>query len=250
MDPLFTVAMRRGVSAEGATVLVGTPGLGLVGVIASQYVSQHLGMTLVGGVHSVVMPPIATVDGGRPLPTIRLFFAHARRGRKMQRLVVVTGETAIEDEWAMHVADAIVTWGRKRRVACIVALDGIVVEDKQHDNAVFGVAALEKGIPMLVKQDVQALPDGVLGGMAGALLQSGMRHEVNTIALLAETTPGSPDAGAAARLVQVLDRMVPGMTIEADPLIQQSAEIEASIKQLREKLDAERRRGETGAMYG
>lgn len=248
----YVVRTKPGVDVKDALVIVGTPGLGLVGSIAAQYIVQHLQMPLVGGVYSMLLPTAASVQGGRPMPPIRIYAVERRTvlGFGAERLVVITSDQEIPADQAMLFADSLVEWAKRAKVRALVNADGIMVETEAEDDIVVGVAALDEGAQALEKQGVVPLAGGVAGGVTGALLQRGQRHDVNTLAMLAETAPGYPDAKAAARLVEILDRMVPGIKIDAAPLLKEAESIEQTVRHMKEQLETETQTGDTsGAMY-
>jgi uncharacterized protein len=53
--------------------LIGVPGIGLVGVIASSYIARTLNMKEVGYLESDLFPPIIVVHKGNPKPPIRIY---------------------------------------------------------------------------------------------------------------------------------------------------------------------------------
>lgn len=240
MDPRFTVHVPKEIDVKDALLIVGTPGLGLVGTIASQYAVGHLDMRLAGGIHSPGLPPRATIVNGRPLPPMRLHFAQerARLAFGCDKLLVLTTEVPVEDAAAPYFAEAVVAWAKERRVRAVVALDGILVESEADDDIVVGVPSSDSAAKLIDDQKVPTLPSGYVGGVVGALLHAGQRHGLDVVGLLAETAPGFPDAKAAARLVEILDRMVPGIKIETAPLLAEAELIEEQIRQQRERQES------------
>lgn len=89
-----------------------------------------------------------------------------------------------------------------------------------------------------------------MGGVAGALLQAGARAGVDVLALLAEAKPDGADARAAARLVQVLDRMIPAIELDLGPRLRQAEAIEATVRKAQESMQRESsRRADDASMY-
>ena len=251
MDPArFSVELHQDVDASGALVIVGAPGLGLVGSIATRYVVQLLKMPLVGGVYSTRFPPVVQVAEGRIVPPVRIHATKAkgRFGFDSDRLFVVHTEADLSAEWVSDLAHALAEWARGAGCQTLAVVDGIYVADESEDDMVVGVAALPQGAKALEQQKVGLLPGGTVGGVSGALLQAGARTGMNVVALLAEAKPGSADARAAARLVQILDRMIPAIHIEVGPLLRQAEGIEAAVRRLQDTMhDPASRRDD--AMY-
>lgn len=152
MDPArFSVELHQDAEPRGALVIVGAPGLGLVGAIASKYLVQLLDMPLVGGVYSSRLPPVVNVGDGRILPHVRVYAAEARGrfGFEADRLFVVHTELKIANEWVQDLAYALAEWARVEGVRTLAVLDGIYVSDEASDDVVLGVAALPEGAKAL-----------------------------------------------------------------------------------------------------
>lgn len=256
MDPRFTVHVPPEFDVKDALLIVGTPGLGLVGTIASQYAVRHLKMRPAGGIHSPSLPPRATIVNGRPMPPIRLHFAHeqTRLPFACDKLLVLTTEMAVEEAAAPFLAEAIGSWARAARVRAIVVLDGILVEAEEGaepGDLVVGVPSSDTAAKLLEAEKVDALQSGFVGGLVGALLHAGERHGVDVVALLAEASANVPDARASVRLVEILDRMVPGIKIETAPLLKEAETIEAMVREQVKRQDAmPSTAGEGTYMYG
>ncbi len=239
------------IELKDALLVVGAPGLGLVGAITTQYIVHHLKMRRIGSLHGSFLQPAAVVVEGRSAPPVRVFLSESAPtfGNGCERLVSVTFETVLEEDDMDAVADALVMWAREKECRLIVAPDGVTVEDDTPGERVWGAASSDGGIEFLRKENVDLFPSGVVGGLTGALLNAGERHGVDTITLLAETSPGYPDAHAAVRLVEVLDRGTPSTKIETAPLVEEAERIEAQVRSMRAEMEAKSKRGDGTSMF-
>ena len=245
----FSVQLREGTEARSALVILGAPGLGLVGAIATRYLVNQLKMQLVGGVYSTRLPPTVGVRGGGIVPQIGIYATEPRGrfGFDAERLVVIHTEAELPEEWLQELAHALAAWAKGSKCKILAVVDGILVPDESSDDVVLAVATLPEGARALEQLGVSALAAGTVGGIAGALLQAGTRAGLNVVALLAETKPTHPDAGAAARIVQILDGMVPAIKIEIEPLLKEAELIEAKVREAQSKASA--RSVRTDTMY-
>ncbi len=73
--------------------------------------------------------------------------------------------------------------------------------------------------------------DGVIGGVSGALLVEGLPAKIPVGALLVSATDaGYPDHRAAAKLIEVVDQLLPHVKIDTRPLRTQAELIERALR--------------------
>ncbi|MCG2826159.1 MAG: PAC2 family protein, partial [Thermoplasmatales archaeon] len=87
-------------------------------------------------------------------------------------------------------------------------------------------------------------------GVAGVLLNEGRRANFDVISLLAETRTGMPDARAAAKIIEGIDRLILSIKIDVKPLYKEAERIEKYLRALREKSKPAAEPGLTPQMYG
>lgn len=75
----------------------------------------------------------------------------------------------------------------------------------------------------------------MITGITGILLNEGRRMDFDVITLVAEVRPDIPDARAAAKVIEVIDKIVPTIKIDVKPLYKEAEKIEGFIKKLREQ---------------
>lgn len=218
--------------------IVGLPTLGLVGTITAQYLVDQLEMPEVGGVYSRGFPPVGRISGGRSGFPVRLHAVEARCGLDLtcEHLVVGVSEFLPGPASVYDLSQALTAWADGADASALVVPDGLLVPGEEREE-IHGVAALEGGIGTLEAAGVDPLEEGILGGFSAAVIADGRRRGMNAISLLAESSPEHPDARAAARLVKVLDRLVPDIPIETKPLLEEAKRIEAKTQALREQID-------------
>lgn len=236
---------------EDPLVVVGFPSQGLVGAIVATYVVPALEMQLVATLDSPHFPPVASIRGGRALAPVQFYASTKQCGLdgECDQLVVVRSDVMPPPEHADAVAGEVLDWAAEAGAKAVVTLEG-APSDNGHDK-VFAVANLHAALD-LERLGVEAFPDGAVSGMSGALLTEGNAREVPVVCLFTPVNPKLPDAAGAARLVDVTDRLVPGIKIDAEPLEEQARKFEAEIRaSLKEQQKAMRREPEERQMmYG
>jgi predicted ATP-grasp superfamily ATP-dependent carboligase len=68
--------------------------------------------------------------------------------------------------------------------------------------------------------------------------------------LLAETRTGMPDARAAAKIIEGIDRLIPSIKIDVKPLYEEAGRIENYLRTMREKSKPAAEPSLTPQMYG
>lgn len=75
------------------------------------------------------------------------------------------------------------------------------------------------------------MDNGVIGGVSGALLVEGLEAKMPVGALLVSATDaGYPDHRAAARIIEVIDQVLPHFKIDTGPLRSQAEMIERALR--------------------
>lgn len=249
-QPLVEVHTQDGIDLSEAMVVVGAPTLGLVGTITTRYLVERLDLALVGGLRSPRFPPVSIIHEGRPSLPIRLYHLPARCGAELecQRLIVVTAEFMPGVELIHGMTEALIEWALAQEAQAMLVPDGLVVQDtEQTGQEIRGVAALDSGMELLAKLDVEPVPEGMISGLSASLLYDSERLGLNTLCLLAESHPDHPDARAAARVVEIFDRLIPDIDISTTPLLEEAEAIENQVRSLRQQLAEKASEAQDGA---
>ncbi|MCK4970267.1 MAG: PAC2 family protein, partial [Thermoplasmata archaeon] len=107
------------------------------------------------------------------------------------------------------------------------------IESKIKNLELFGVGSTPRARNLLDENDISPFIEGVITGVAGVLLNEGKRRDFDVVSLLAEAHSNYPDARAAARIIEVLDRLVLNIHIDSKPLYKEAEAIENQIKSIR-----------------
>lgn len=105
---------------------------------------------------------------------------------------------------------------------------------------------------MLERLKVPPQKEGVLVGLGGVLLYAARANGQPALCLLAETREGFPDARGAAKLLEILQPLVPLLKIDERPLLEQAQVLEAMFRaQIERSKKAERELAPpTDVMFG
>jgi predicted ATP-grasp superfamily ATP-dependent carboligase len=216
----------------GATVLSSFPSAGLAATVAAHYIIRTLNLPRIGIMDASESLPIAVVQSGEVQPPMRVY------GRP--DLAVVVSEFPPAVSAVAPIAAAILDGAEARQARGVVCLEGVVptpasaAESDGPEESVWGVVARREPatVRWLDGAKVRFLEDGVIGGVSGAMLISGLRRTLPISVLLvsARESVGYPDHRAGAAVIEALDRLLPELKIDTGPLRVQAEEIEKLLR--------------------
>jgi uncharacterized protein len=212
--------------AEGASVLMGFPGSGLVGSIALQYMVDQLEFTQIGSMTSKFFPPLAMMSKGVINVPVRLY--------EKEALAVVVADIPIHPMICYEVANGIMDWLMPFKVKEVVTIAGIITNETE--KRVFGVATTYESLPR-IQDSTMILPMGSISGIASSLLTECKIRGITGFGLLGETI-NSPDPRASAATIEVLNKMY-DLNLDTKPLLEQAEEIETAMHKLSEEVQSQ-----------
>jgi len=215
---------------EGAMVVDGFPSVGLVSSIAATYLISSLNLDQVAALDSPHFPPISMVYDSRPKFPARIYASDTLR------LAVFLAEFTPSLHLHREIAKTILSWARERYCSLIVSPVGIPVEGEPDASAEpLGVGSTDRARERLSKCGIQQLKVGIIGGISGILLNEGRWSNFDVISLTVGAHKQFPDARAAAKVIQALNKLKPEFKIDVKPLLDEAEEIENRLKVLRKQ---------------
>lgn len=210
------------------TVIEGFPSVGLVGAIATEYLTSKLNMDMIGYMKSPKFPPITLIKDGIPTSPIRMYAKN--------NLVVFVSDTAVPPHLVSEVAMAIINWVEKHQAKQIVSIGGIShsAREKGVLPEVYGVATTKKLMEKIKKNNLQTIHMGFLTGVYGVLMMECVERGIPGYGFLADAHYEYPDPAAAAAALTAMAKVLK-MKIDVKPLIETSEKIEARMSALMEQ---------------
>ena len=257
---------------RGATVIDGFPSIGLVSSIVANYLVNALELEQIGIMDSNFFPSISLIRNAQPLNTVRIYASERVRGtdeEDVDQIVVFISEFQPPPNLIKPISSAILDWIQEQRCSMLISPEGLVIEREEEgmllgegegegeneeekpkeleeedieskikNLELFGVGSTPNARALLEDNDISPFVEGVITGVAGVLLNEGTRRDFDVISLLAEAHSNYPDARAAARIIEVLDRLVLNIHIDSKPLYKEAEAIEMQIKSIRSQAKA------------
>lgn len=214
----------------GAVLLSSFPSAGLAATVAAHYLIRAFDLPRVGFLDSPESAPVAVVQQGKVNPPTRVY------GRKDLGLVLSEFPPTIP--MAHPLAEAILAGAEQRKARMVICLEGVVphpvdTDGVDKESVWFVPSRDDDGLAKsFTAAKAGRLEDGVIGGVTGSMLVSGLRRQVPVVALLvsAQGPEGYPDHRAGAALIETLDRLMPELKIDTEPLRSQAEVIERALR--------------------
>ncbi len=245
------------IDVEGAIVIDGFPSVGLVSSIVANYLIDTLEMEQIGIVESPAFPTVSLVRNGDPQHPVRIYAGRPpadRAGRGADKIVAFVSEFHPAPTIIHPLATAILDWVQEQRASLLVSPEGLVVEAAEHgksggrgprlnDVKVYGVASTRKARELYIEPNMIPFVEGVITGIAGVLLNEGRRRGFDVLTFLAEAQSDYPDARAAAKVIETINRILLRTPLDPVPLYHEAERIEQQLLSIQRRA-AERGRGD------
>ena len=210
-----------------STIIVGFPGIGLIGSISAKYIVRQLNMEVKGFIRSPLIPPLAVFLDGILAYPYRIYVSQEHD------LAVLIGESPAPVQAYYYLANAVLDWGKQIGAKEIICLDGFQ-DPFTPSKEVYLVAEPD----LKTKIDKINLPKpqtGYIGGLSGAILNETILREIDGYALLCGTTePNFPDPDGAANIIETLNKLK-NLTIDIASLRADGDKIKKTMQEFAEK---------------
>ncbi len=260
MDDDIEIHMYEDIDLKDAMLIESFPTVGLVSTIVASYIIDTLKLRRVGAIMSRRFPPAAVVHDGQPTPPMRIYAGPKVCGpnNECDQVVILTSEFTVPDDLQLPLARRILKWALEEGMSHIVSVEGTGVtgEEKEGDPEVYCACSTEKAWKSMERFKVTPMKVGIVTGISGVLLYLGDMEGRDIVCLLAPAHAQFPDARAAARLIHVIDDMLPLVEIDTGPLMDEAVKIEKNIHEalemMRHGLESRKRVEQlpTPGMYG
>jgi predicted ATP-grasp superfamily ATP-dependent carboligase len=219
------IEIHESADLEGATVVIGFPGVGFSSPIAANYLIKQQEMTRVGQVVSGDFPPVASIHDYEPQHPMRIY----QKGK----LVVVTMEFVPQGDLVRPLGMHLLRWASKGGAERIIVLDTMSPSDLQtfmENRSTYSVGATASDRKALDEAEMQLIEEGMITGLSGVLLAEGASTGVSVVGILTEAHPMFPDVRAAVMLLKEGVKIAPMLEVDLEELEENADEVEKTVK--------------------
>lgn len=243
---------------KGATVIDGFPSVGLVSTIAANYIVNTLKLEEIALVESREFPAVSVIREGIPLNPVRIYAGEQVCAKEeCNQLVVLISEFSPAPQLINPLVNQVLDWLQEKRCDLLISTEGLSVQngaseemesqleddqevdlstveaDEERNFRTFGVASTPRARRYVEEYDLVPFNHGTVAGVSGVFLTEGAKRNFDVLGILAEAHQDFPDAKAAARIIEVINRLLLQISLDAAPLYKQAEALEAQIKVMR-----------------
>jgi uncharacterized protein len=231
MEEEIQIIEYKDADLSNSILIEAFPTVGLVSSIAGHFLVEQLKLEEIGTISSRYFMPAAVIHNGTPSPPVRIYAGKKICGKTggCDQLVVVISEFMPSVDIIKPVGEMILSWAKKKKCNYIVTLEGTHGLNPKKPKT-YGVATTQKMRDLLKKYSIEETKEGMITGITGVLLFEGARLKRDVLCLLAEAHTSYPDSRAAALLVEALDKLLPEIEIDTQPLYKEAEDIEQKIR--------------------
>lgn len=212
---------------KGPVVISGFPGIGMVGAIAAEFLTQHLDTKHIGRFFLDKSPAMVAIHEGKLIEPFGIYYSRKYNIIVVHSIVAVPGS-----EW--QVAAALLEICKQVGAKELINIEGVgssaaadgaapaTVESKTYYYTTS--PAKEK---VLNKQKVALLTEGIIMGPTSAVLMKAGSLPVTCF--FAETHTDMPDSNAAAQVIRALDGYLK-LNVDYKPLLELATKFEQKLK--------------------
>ncbi|MCQ2079230.1 MAG: PAC2 family protein [archaeon] len=237
--------------------IIGFPSIGLVGSIMTSFMARELKLPVVAGITFPDVQQYTLIQEGNAYPPIRIHAGAVPKARRKKKakpaegeetetpaeevvkpapkkrvkardLIIISSELAPKPEQTYEFTQTLLNIVKEMGATQIIFLDGI--PRMEQNTTVIGAYSNQEMRDLLKEAEVNTMDDGLIRGMSGVGIFQGKMDGTNTICLISPAHPQIPDPRAASELVEPLQRIVPRLHLDPEPLVLEAEEIESRIR--------------------
>ena len=225
-----------------ATMIIGLPDVGLVGLIATSYLISELNLEELAYMDSDLLPPVVVLHKGLPHAPLRIY--------GNQNLIAVISEMAVPATAIYTIMREIVEWAEAKKVKRIVSMGGIPVQNRQTitEPKVFGAASNQELLDTLSKKGLNIMKEGYIVGPQALGMRYSSSKKILAIALLAQSFYNYPDPEAAAMMLKELSK-ISEIKVDISKLLEKGEEIRLKARDIMKRTQQEMNRMKKSQEY-
>ena len=241
MSESVKIVEKKPIPSE-ATIIIGLPDVGLVGLIATSYLISELNLEEIAYIDSDLLPPVVILHEGLPYAPLRIY--------GNQNLIAVISEIAVPAPAIYPIMREIVDWAQAKKVKRVVFMGGIPIENRQAitEPKVFGAASNQELLDMLSKRGLSIMKEGFIVGPQALGMRYSSSKKISAIALLAQSFYNYPDPAAAAMVLKEFSK-ISQIKVDTSKLLEKGEEIRLKARDIMKRTQQEMNRMKKSQEY-
>ena len=242
MSSDIKIHQTSGKNFKGSTFICGLPGVGLVGNIVANFLVNNLKLKQVGIIDGPAFPSISVVKDGIPNHPMRLYAGEQIcNDGKCNQIVICVSDFVPPVSATKDLVDCIFDWAKEKGCTSFIIGEGFSIPQKNEDkdSIVYGVSSTEASKDWINNAKVTPFEFGTIGGFTGVMLNQGRLRSVNVLGLLAEVEEDIPDALAASKIIEAIDKLLLEIDLDPKPLLEEAASLEKELQKVTEQVPSD-----------
>lgn len=241
MSESLKIIEKKSVPSD-ATMIIGLPDVGLVGLIATSYLISELKLEEIAYMDSDLLPPVVVLHKGLPHAPLRIY--------SNKNLIAVISELAIPATATYTIMREIINWGYNKKINRIISIGGIPLENRQTINKpeVFAAASSKTLLEDLTKNGLKILNEGYIVGPQALGMRYSIQKRIPAIAILAQSFYNYPDPQAAAIALKELSK-ISKVKVDVSKLLEKGEEIRLKARDIMKRTQKEMNRMQKSQEY-
>ena len=242
MSSDIIIHQTSGKDFKGSTFICGLPGVGLVGNIVANFLVNNLKLKQVGIIDGAAFPSISVVKDGIPNHPMRLYAGEQIcNDGKCNQIVICVSDFVPPVSATKDLVDCIFDWAKEKGCTSFIIGEGFSIPQKKEDKGsiVYGVSSTEASRNWISNAKVTPFEFGTIGGFTGVMLNQGRLRSVNVLGLLAEVEEDIPDALAASKIIEAIDKLLLEIDLDPKPLLEEAASLEKELQKVTEQVPSD-----------
>ncbi|MDF1558542.1 MAG: PAC2 family protein [ANME-2 cluster archaeon] len=223
----ITMHKYKDMDLKGSTLINGFPSSSLMNSIVASYLINVMNLDQICGLDADEFPPIAMIYDSKPKFPARIYASEEAK------LVVFMSEFTPLPEMARDIARFVLSYAEDAQCSRILSPETQIIENDGFK--LFGIGSTDADREELTKLGLDPLMHSMIPGISGVLLNEGRLRNINVIVPVAVRGPETSDARTAAQVIEIIDRMIPTIKIDLQPLYKEAEGVEKYLKSLREQ---------------
>lgn len=229
-DDILIIETKK-IDVENPTIIEGVPDMGLVGSITVSHMVLEQKFDEVGYIKSDLFPPVMVIHERKVLNPVRIF----QKGK----ILAILSEIPIEPRLGYILSKRLTEWYKEKGAKLIISISGTPVQERIDIETpeVFGTSNNEAVLKKMEDSGVTILEEGFVSGFYALILKNSIELNLNSSVLLAQCYSSYPDPGAAASILNVLNKML-DLNADVKLLIEQGEDLKVNYRSLMEQTNA------------
>jgi len=212
---------------EDSTVINGFPSTSLINSIVASYLVNVLNLDQICGLDSDEFPPVSMIYDSKPKFPARIY------ADEKAKIVVFLSEFTPYPPMARNVAKTVLSFAEEAGCSRIISPETQILDEDGFK--LFGIGSTDAARKELEQLEIEQLIHSMIPGVSGVLLNEGKIRDLKVLVPIAQKGNNISDARIAAHVIEMIDKLIPTIRIDLEPLYNEAENVEKHLTSLRKQ---------------